>query len=319
MLIRILEDIEGDIMLRILGSLYKNEKGQALVFIAFSIAILLGFAAVAVDYGYLAWQRRELQNAADAAALAAAWELPDNTKVTGKAREYAKQNATELSNSEIVAVIQNNDKEVKVDVEHDYETFFAKILGSSSERIGATATAERIPWAGDSLPFINLDDDYADDEQIQLWEKVTPGDFESIWKDDYKIMNPADPERLYFEVYYQDGLEITKGTVATIKQEIETIYNQGREPVYLLSLSSEVMNSGQVLLTDGTKRPLNKLKNKDNIEPSQLVLIACTFDSYDFNNKDGKLQLTVLEVFDIFEGELPNNYTSMDGRVRLKN
>jgi Flp pilus assembly protein TadG len=49
-----------------------NESGQALIFVALSMAVLMGFMALAVDVGLLFRARRNMQIAADAAAAAAA-------------------------------------------------------------------------------------------------------------------------------------------------------------------------------------------------------------------------------------------------------
>lgn len=53
------------------------ERGQALVLIILSIVAIFGFAALAVDMGRIYAERRRAQNAADAAALAAAYSVAD--------------------------------------------------------------------------------------------------------------------------------------------------------------------------------------------------------------------------------------------------
>ncbi len=50
----------------------KSEKGQALILIVFGMVALIGFTALAVDGGRVFSDRRNAQNAADTAALAAA-------------------------------------------------------------------------------------------------------------------------------------------------------------------------------------------------------------------------------------------------------
>ncbi|WP_230947940.1 pilus assembly protein TadG-related protein [Burkholderia territorii] len=50
----------------------RSQKGAVAITVAFMMSILLGFAALAIDVGYLFVVRNELQNAADAAALAGA-------------------------------------------------------------------------------------------------------------------------------------------------------------------------------------------------------------------------------------------------------
>lgn len=50
----------------------RNQNGGVIVLVAVSMVVLLGFAALAVDVGHLVAARNELQNAADAGALAGA-------------------------------------------------------------------------------------------------------------------------------------------------------------------------------------------------------------------------------------------------------
>ncbi|MHC4266418.1 MAG: pilus assembly protein TadG-related protein [Planctomycetota bacterium] len=53
----------------------KDQRGVSAIIIAIVLAVLIGFAALAIDIGYLYATRNELQNVADAAALAAAGQL----------------------------------------------------------------------------------------------------------------------------------------------------------------------------------------------------------------------------------------------------
>lgn len=53
----------------------QGERGQVLPIVALALAALMGFAAFAVDLGYLRYQQRVQQYAADAAAIQAAWQL----------------------------------------------------------------------------------------------------------------------------------------------------------------------------------------------------------------------------------------------------
>ena len=57
---------------RKLISKFKNQRGVTAVVVAIVIAVLLGFVALAVDIGYVAATKNELQNVADSAALAGA-------------------------------------------------------------------------------------------------------------------------------------------------------------------------------------------------------------------------------------------------------
>lgn len=70
----------------------KDKKGIALVYIALMIVVIMGFVGLAVDIGYMYVAKGQLQNAADAAALAAATQLPDPTKVNAEAKKFAASN-----------------------------------------------------------------------------------------------------------------------------------------------------------------------------------------------------------------------------------
>ena len=57
------------------GFLWRDESGQVLVLVALAAAFLIGMAALVVDIGHGFVVRQELQNAADASALAGAGNL----------------------------------------------------------------------------------------------------------------------------------------------------------------------------------------------------------------------------------------------------
>ena len=52
-----------------------GESGQSLVLVAIGLVVLIGILGLALDMGYLRYVRRELQTAADAAALAGAMDV----------------------------------------------------------------------------------------------------------------------------------------------------------------------------------------------------------------------------------------------------
>ena len=59
------------------GSMVHNEKGATAITVAVSLVMLLSFGALTVDIGHSLVARNELQNVADAAALAGARSLGD--------------------------------------------------------------------------------------------------------------------------------------------------------------------------------------------------------------------------------------------------
>ena len=53
----------------------RNQSGTTAILVALVLVVLISIAALAVDIGYVATTKNELQNVADAAALAAAGQL----------------------------------------------------------------------------------------------------------------------------------------------------------------------------------------------------------------------------------------------------
>src|SRR3989304_6288142 len=91
------------------GSSSQREKGQTLIMFVLLLAVLLGFVALAVDIGLYLHERRQLQNSADAAALAGVPYLPDSPGTAqSTALAWAANNG--IAPNEVVAVEFENGK-----------------------------------------------------------------------------------------------------------------------------------------------------------------------------------------------------------------
>ena len=149
----------------------KNEAGQALVFAALALVVLIGFAGLAIDMGVLRYQKRLQQNAADAAAIAGASNLASTSGgvTTGAQNASATNGFTDNGGGQTsactasgaavgtVCVQVNNPplsgphasganagKYVEVLVAVVQPTYFMKIFGTSSEAITARAVATNL-------------------------------------------------------------------------------------------------------------------------------------------------------------------------------
>src|SRR6266851_5884010 len=71
------------------GSFPRREEGQALVVVALAAVVLMAALALALDSGYGLTQRRAMQNAADAGALAAARLIAGNVVTTNQGTVFA--------------------------------------------------------------------------------------------------------------------------------------------------------------------------------------------------------------------------------------
>ena len=137
----------------------RGESGQALVLASAAMVLILGMAAMAIDVGMFLQERRDLQNAADAAALAGAVDLPGSpANAVSHATEWAGQNGIGAGELEGVTVGTTyvTDDTMKVTVKRDVPWLFARVLGRGSDTIHADATArigspsvifEAMPWS----------------------------------------------------------------------------------------------------------------------------------------------------------------------------
>jgi hypothetical protein len=126
----------------------REERGQGLVLAALSMVVVMGFAAMAVDVGSFMHDRRQLQNAADAAALAGAAGLPDASLATEKAHEWATKNfdgSDQVVTSVNVYTYRAPNDRIEVTVKGETDFVFARVLGMDKATVRASATAGRVP------------------------------------------------------------------------------------------------------------------------------------------------------------------------------
>jgi Flp pilus assembly protein TadG len=121
----------------------RRDEGQVLIQTTIMLLVLLGFVALAVDVGHVYGERRRLQNAADAGALAGAYELcrlsPADV-ARARAIEYMERNgvpADEIAEDDVV--IEGN--VVNVTAQETTDTFLAGFAGFPTLDVGATAAA----------------------------------------------------------------------------------------------------------------------------------------------------------------------------------
>lgn len=139
-----------------------RRRGVAAVFSVVILVVLLGFTALTVDVGHIYNVRAELQNAADAAALAGLQMLPDQSLALKTAQEYGNMNhsryGTILAASDVTLGKWDWDAstftpgDTPVNALHVYThrsekngnpvgLFFAPLFGKHSTEVSASATA----------------------------------------------------------------------------------------------------------------------------------------------------------------------------------
>ncbi|HEV2616975.1 MAG TPA: pilus assembly protein TadG-related protein [Candidatus Acidoferrales bacterium] len=143
----------------------KREAGQALVFTAVGLVVLMGFAGLAIDMGVMRYEKRLQQTAADAAAIAGANNLPYGGVTVGAQDAAATDGFADTGAScstgcpnpgsvGYVTVTVNNPPlsgphatkagYVEVLVTDIHPTYFMRVLGVNTQAITARAVATDI-------------------------------------------------------------------------------------------------------------------------------------------------------------------------------
>lgn len=141
-----------------------GERGQVLVLSAFGLVALLGMTGLAIDVGIATIQRRQAQNAADAAALAGADDLPgspgtptnaETTAASSDASTQAGLNGFSAGGTVTIAVNTppttgkhaGDSHSVQVVITKQVSTFFLGVLNQNRIKVTAQAVATAPPGA----------------------------------------------------------------------------------------------------------------------------------------------------------------------------
>lgn len=201
------------------------ERGSTLVLTGIAMAVLIGFTALAVDGGYLYFRHTELQDVADAVALAAARQLAA-TSGSGSAKQSAAFQAAlscvqrnGFAASDIAGYsfdVTKGDEggrlalsfpagtsEARVALSLNAKAFFAKVLSFNETSLGVTATAEIIRHDGawdttDLIPLAYFQGDYETGTKVEM--TLSPGDGV---KGNYGFLNLGCPCK--FRDYLKNG------------------------------------------------------------------------------------------------------------------
>jgi hypothetical protein len=116
----------------------RTRNGQVLVQVAMLMVVFFAFMAIAIDVGHILNERRHMQNAADAGALAGAWEIcfGDPAQAEATAQEYAIDR-----NDAQVADVTIAEGRVTVYAREAADLYLARLFGIDTADINAMAVA----------------------------------------------------------------------------------------------------------------------------------------------------------------------------------
>jgi hypothetical protein len=124
----------------------RNEAGQALPLFGLMVMVLLGFTAMSVDVGRYVWARTSMQAGVDAAAVAAAQDMPSQTAAEATAAQYWLDNSgfiqAQGENIQFAVSYPPGNKRIRVSSEAEIPTWFAKFFGVDHWTVSAEGDAE---------------------------------------------------------------------------------------------------------------------------------------------------------------------------------
>jgi Flp pilus assembly protein TadG len=125
----------------------KEEAGNVLVIVALMMVVLLLMTALVIDVGNLFYRRAQLQNAADAAALAAAAEGALKEDVTENdleniAKEYVSAHGLATDSLSVTYPATPDTNTVKVLLTAEEPLFFGPLVNITTWSFGMQSTAQ---------------------------------------------------------------------------------------------------------------------------------------------------------------------------------
>ena len=121
-----------------------NRRGIALPLMGLLLAVFCAFMAIILDGGYLYFEKRRMQLAADAGSWDGAWELlrANTTRIVSAGRYSVRLNGyTHGVDGADVQITQLNATDVEAVVQKPVPTFFANVFNVSSATVAARAVS----------------------------------------------------------------------------------------------------------------------------------------------------------------------------------
>lgn len=122
------------------------ERGQVLILFAAGLLFFIALVGLAVDVGQVVQARTDLQKAADAAAFAAAQDLPDTGAAHATAEDYVARNTGDSTTAEIT--FEEGASRVRVEATRSVDYYFMQAVGISGTDVSASAAAHVGSYSG---------------------------------------------------------------------------------------------------------------------------------------------------------------------------
>ncbi|MBX3001655.1 MAG: hypothetical protein KF893_24240 [Caldilineaceae bacterium] len=164
-------------LIKLGGAMLREESGQSLVMVVFSMVAFIGILGLVVDIGYAYARQRQMQTAADAAALAGTRELAygrGEVAAISRIEQILTSNGADISVSDYEII----DNRANVTARVTIEPVFTPIFGLNQFPVGGNAEAifGQTADASSVLPFAVEENLWVLDQEVNIWTGETgPG------------------------------------------------------------------------------------------------------------------------------------------------
>ena len=137
----------------------RDERGQVIVVVTIAMTSLIMFTGLVLDLGIVMEERRQMQNAVDAASLAAARTYRDNpSQAIAVAQQYLLLNGINPADPAVSVTINTlyGTDQVEVAVTAPVPTAFLRIANINSKDVTVRSVAEALPLGAGGYAMVSL-------------------------------------------------------------------------------------------------------------------------------------------------------------------
>jgi Flp pilus assembly protein TadG len=262
----------------------ETQRGQTLVLITVFMMALLGMCALAIDVGSWYQQKRAIQSASDAGALAGAAYLPSgwSPATSAAGSEFTKNLHGATLTYTPSSVYVSNDS-ITVTATAPAKSFFAKAFTSKAVTVKAVATATMMNAGGGALPWGVIQNSYTPGTTYPIYVNNTGPNNGSLrlpgWDTASSKCSSTSANGLGGAALYTG--EITPGVVTTcpvlLNQVLSTKTGQNSGP----TTQGVTNRCGATLQSPGTIVSFNAAGSATLVQPGscQLVLLPVVVDA----------------------------------------
>jgi Flp pilus assembly protein TadG len=142
-----------------------DERGQVLVVVSIAMTSLILFVGIVLDFGIVLERQRQIQNAVDAAALAAARTARDNPgQAVAVAEQYLLLNGVDPSDPSVSITIDTlyGTDQVEISVTASVPTAFLRIANINSKDVTVRAVGEALSLGVGNYAMVSLNETACD-------------------------------------------------------------------------------------------------------------------------------------------------------------